>query len=78
MKIAAIRGETAFLLVADDLDLEDIPGDAQGRVLDRSGGVLYPPWGVHSILARGYWEPYDGPRTADELLDDDIERMEVF
>ena len=59
-EVAAVRGETSFLLTADN--------GKTGRVLDSDAGVLYPEFNFQSILMRGYWEEYTGDKTAEELL----------
>jgi hypothetical protein len=61
MKLAAQRGENSYLV-----DL----GDRQGCVVERRGGefVAYPPLGVQSILARGYWQEPDSDAPAAEIL----------
>jgi hypothetical protein len=50
--------------------------DGYGRVLDLEQGRLFPPNSVDSILARGYWEPFNGDPSSildrvGELKDDD-------
>jgi len=51
MKVIAQQGDTVYLIgVGKDL----------ARVLDGEQNKLFPPFNVHSILARGYWENFDG------------------
>lgn len=50
-KIVAQNGPDTFLV--------DV-GGGKGRILDRGQGVYFAPWNIESILARGYWEPYQG------------------
>lgn len=58
MKISGTQGTGRYLI-----DVEQPRGDlAVGRILDLDRGAFYPPILVESILARGYWEPYDGPQ----------------
>lgn len=52
MRPIAQRGKGTRVL------LEVAPG--RGRVLDRAAGVIYPVMRLDSILARGYWQPFDG------------------
>lgn len=65
MKIIGTQGPGRYLI-----DVEQPRGDlAIGRILDLDRGAFYPPILVESILARGYWEPYDGPQDVlPELL----------
>jgi hypothetical protein len=46
----------------DDRFLLDV-GNDQGQVLDREEGLLFPPMYLESIVARGYWEPYEGDQA---------------
>ena len=59
MRVVAQRGNSFLLQV----------GDEEGRVFDSGTGRLYPPAGLQSILARGYWEKFSGDEAAifDEL-----------
>ena len=50
VKVVAQSGAAFLLEVADGV----------GRVLDTEQRCLFPPNAVASILARGYWEPFDG------------------
>jgi hypothetical protein len=50
MKVIAKSG-SAYLLEIEE---------GQGRVLDLAQHRLFPPNAIASILARGYWEPFDG------------------
>jgi len=51
-EIIAQRG--TFLLLRHDAD--------RGRVLDMRTERLFPPTPLVSVLARGYWEPFDGDK----------------
>lgn len=58
MKIIGTQGPGRYLV-----DIEQPRGDlAVGRILDANSGEFFPPILVESIVARGYWEPYDGPQ----------------
>ena len=52
MELIAKQGESRYLLL--DGDIND--PKAKGIVASIEDGVRYPPFNVHSILARGYWE----------------------
>lgn len=59
MKVIA-KSANAFLIEFED---------GSGRVLDLDQGRLFPPNSVDSILARGYWEPFNGdPRPVLDRL----------
>lgn len=49
MKIVGIRGNNTLLV--------DVGGQ-QGIVFERDSGKAFPPFNIHSIIARGYWEEY--------------------
>lgn len=51
MRIVAKRGKSTYLVDA---------GDGKGQVYDESTRTLHPPFNIQSILARGYWEPFEG------------------
>ena len=59
MKVIAQRGMNDFLI-----DLEDEEHNA--IVFDADEGIAYPPFFIESILARGYWEDFNG--NEDEIL----------
>lgn len=44
------------------------PVDRRGYVIDNDTKKRYPENFVDSILARGYWELYEGKLTVDEAL----------
>ena len=52
MEIIAKKQGLVYLLL--DGDIQD--PKAKGIVASVEDGVRYPPFNVHSILARGYWE----------------------
>ena len=65
MVLIAKRGESRYLLL--DGDIND--PKAKGIVASIEDGVRYPPFNVHSILARGYWEPEKhDPGLVDRLM----------
>jgi hypothetical protein len=68
MKIIAYQGTKRYLLEVG-LDHRGLP---MGRVLDLGQGKLFPPFNIHSILARGYWEEYTGSQ---DILDDLLSRV---
>jgi hypothetical protein len=40
-----------------------------GQILDRRHGRLFPPQGIESALARGYWRPFAGdPQEIEQAL----------
>lgn len=53
MKIIATQGSALFLI--------DV-GDGMGIVLDWESKSTMPKRNIKSILARGYWEAYNGPQ----------------
>lgn len=59
MRVIAQRGMNDFLI-----DLED--EDHNAIVFDADVGIAYPPFYVESILARGYWEDFNG--NEDEIF----------
>ncbi len=59
MRVIAQRGENDFLI-----DLEDENHNA--IVFDADDGTAYPPFYIESILARGYWEDFNG--NEDEII----------
>lgn len=59
MEILAQQGEGRYLISL---------GNDQGQILDLNENALYPPIFIHSILARGYWEDYDGNVDLDYVL----------
>jgi len=64
MKIVAVqRGETKDR----DKYLVDLEEKSQGQIIDVQEGVMWPPMGIHSLLMRGYWEPFEHTK---ELLDE--------
>ena len=66
MKIIARNGKSSYLVRVSA---------THARVLNLSSGVLFPPFLADSILARGYWDAYDG--TAEEL-DELLPRVRSF
>jgi hypothetical protein len=61
--IVAQQGQSVYLLA-------DKSGK-KGRVLSLTQGILFKPFNIQSILARGYWEKYNGSQDKmDELLDE--------
>lgn len=59
MRVVAQRGTNDFLI-----DLEDEERNA--IVFDADDGIAYPPFVIESILARGYWEDFNG--NEDEII----------
>ena len=57
-KVIAVRGGDDYLLV-------DSRSEAPEKARVLADGVLYPPFNINSILARGYWE--EGSLPDDEL-----------
>jgi len=47
VKLIGEQGDRVFLILV---------GDEMARVLDLDQRKLFPPYNVHSILARGFWE----------------------
>jgi hypothetical protein len=39
-----------------------------GQILDLGSKVLFPPFNIHSIIARGYWKDYEGGIDLEALL----------
>jgi len=69
MKIIAQRNENVYMLVEDGVD--EIEADTEGRVLDDRNELLYPYTDANSLVARGYWEEFDGDQSIlDPMLDD--------
>jgi hypothetical protein len=58
-RIVAQQGEGRFLVSL---------GNEQGSILDINNKIMYAPMFIHSILARGYWEEYEGNHDLEELL----------
>lgn len=54
-KVLAKRGEQEYLIALDG---------RRGCVFDAADAVLYPEHSIDSILARGYWEPFQGDGSA--------------
>ncbi|WP_251548873.1 PD-(D/E)XK nuclease family protein [Neobacillus muris] len=59
-QVAAQQGSDRLLLAYPD---------DQGRILDIRDSVLWPPMPLESLLARGYWEEYNGNHDIERLLD---------
>lgn len=59
-KAIAKRGENTYLVDVRG-DVHD--KDATACVYDARTNTLYPRQSAHSIIARGYWEPYAGEVT---------------
>lgn len=55
MKLIARKRDEIYLLL--DGDIQD--PQAKGIVASIDDGLRYPAFNVHSLLARGYWEPVD-------------------
>ena len=78
MIVIAKRGENAFLISLKDDWSEALASDPRplGRVLDLRQGKLFPPFNIHSILARGYWEPHSMPEEELQQLINRVEDMQ--
>lgn len=56
MRIVARRGKSQLFLAVDD-------DTKMGQVIDKRRNKFYPPMNFQSILAMGYWEPYQEDET---------------
>ena len=67
-RIIAIRADKDYLIEVDDKN---------SRVCEVKGGLpilIFPPFPTQSIIARGYWENFNGPpELVDELLAEAVE-----
>ena len=54
--------------VGGDALLIDV-GEGMGRVLDLRHRRFFAPLSIQSIIARGYWQDYDGEQNLDERLE---------
>ena len=57
--IAATQGPTRYLILT---------GEEVARILDEGALTLFPEFPIHSLVARGYWTAYEGPKDALEGL----------
>lgn len=55
-KIIGRRGNDSYLVY---WGIREEDGMELARVLDTSQKTFFPPFNLHSILARGYWEPFE-------------------
>lgn len=58
-KIIATRGDNIFILQTSQ---------TKGYVVNLGEGIVSEKMEINAFLKFGYWEPYEGPVTADELL----------
>ena len=66
-RIIAIQGEDCYLIEVDDKN---------SRVCETNlrPPLIFPPFPTQSIIARGYWENFNGPpELVDELLAEAVE-----
>lgn len=68
MKIIAHQDNRRYLAVTDENEERPL-----GRVIDLDQGMMFPPFNVHSILARGYWEECE---HSDALLNEILAEVE--
>jgi hypothetical protein len=61
MRVIAIQGTSRFLV--------DV-GKGDGVIVDWGLKKAYPPRKKLSIVARGYWEGYEGPEDIIDLFED--------
>lgn len=64
MQIIAQRTGSNYFLV----DL----GNSRGAIVSIEDGKVYPPRNIQAIIARGYWEPYNGSDEVSKRI------MELF
>jgi hypothetical protein len=55
-RVIGQQGKKRFLLSKDEV----MDASAMGVILDEREGVAYDPLPVQSIIARGYWENFEG------------------
>jgi len=58
-KIIATRGDNIFILQTSQ---------TKGYVINLDEAIVSEKMEIDAFLKFGYWEPYNGPVTADELL----------
>ena len=67
-RIIANQGDFCYLIEVDEKN---------SRVCEVKGGLpilIFPPFPTQSIIARGYWENFNGPpELVDELLAEAVE-----
>ena len=72
MYIIGTQGPGRYLV---DIE-EERDGLGLGRVLDLDQGLLFPPWPIGSIVARGYWQEYAGSQDVLPGLLRQVEEVE--
>lgn len=69
-RILATSGPNVFLLIHEGADTSD--AKCQARVLDLHQKTLFGGFNLHSILARGHWDEYEGQQ---DVLPDLLSRV---